>query len=53
LPRGAIVGLDQCWKLAQAWYPERLKPEWRRKSAEEMQAVFDAVGLQGEFWRVT
>jgi len=47
------MSLDQCWKLARAWYPKRLKPGWRRKSAEEMQAVFDGVGLEGEFWRVT
>ena len=50
--RGVVINLDQCWKLAQAWYPERMKPGWRRKSPDESQAVFDGLGLVGEFWRV-
>jgi hypothetical protein len=52
LPRGAFITLDQCWRLAQAWYPSRLNMDWRRMDAEEMQAVFTRLGLTGEFWRV-
>ena len=52
MPRGAFISLDQCWKLARAWYPDRVKSEWRRKDVAGMKAVFDDVGLEGEFWRV-
>jgi hypothetical protein len=52
LPRGAFISLDVCWRLARAWYPERLNQGWRRKNAQETQAVFDGLGLTGDFWRV-
>jgi len=52
VPRGAIVSLDQCWRLSQAWYPGRLTAEWRRMNAAETQATFDSLGLTGDFWRV-
>ncbi len=44
--------LEQCWQVARAWYPDRLKLHWRRMTADEMRAVFTQVGLSGEFWRV-
>lgn len=50
--RGAVVSLDQCWRLSQVWYPGRLTPDWRRMNAMETQAAFESVGLTGEFWRV-
>jgi hypothetical protein len=46
------MSLDQCWRLSQEWYPGRLKPDWRRMNAPEMQAMFERIGLTGEFWRV-
>jgi hypothetical protein len=52
-PRGAFITLDQCWKLAQAWYAERLNEAWRRMNADEMQVLFAKLGLTGNFWRVT
>jgi hypothetical protein len=52
-PRGALLSLDQCWQLAQAWYgPDRRQPEWRRKTADEAQALFEQLGLTGEFWKL-
>lgn len=44
--------LEQCWELARAWYPDRLKPDWRRMSVDEMRALFARIGLTGEFWRL-
>jgi len=53
LPRGGILSLDQGWRLAQAWYgPDRRVPEWRRKTVEEAEALFEELGLKGEFWRL-
>lgn len=48
--RGGTLSLEQGWKLAQLWYADRLKPEWRPSTAAEAQAVFAKVGLVGEFW---
>jgi hypothetical protein len=52
LPRGGVFGLDVAWRLAGAWYGERLSPTWRRRSPDEAQAVFEALGLTGDFWRL-
>lgn len=52
LPRGSIFSLEQLWGLADAWYRERLSPDWRRKSPEEAEALFASLGLAGEFWRL-
>ncbi len=51
LLRGAILSLDQCWRLAQAWYGEdRREPNWRRKTVAEAQTLFAELGLTGSFW---
>ena len=50
---GAIISLSTAWKLAQAWYADRLSPGWRRRTAEEAQALFQGLGLTGPFWRLT
>jgi Alkylmercury lyase len=52
IPRGAVFPLEQAWRLAQAWYADRLSPGWRRRTAEEAEAVFASIGLTGEFWRL-
>ena len=41
---------EQCWQLAQAWYGDRLRPDWRRKTLEEAEAALAAVGLTEPFW---
>jgi hypothetical protein len=50
LSRGGTMSPDQCWRLAQAWYGEKLSPEWRRKTLEEAQAMLANIGLTGPFW---
>lgn len=53
LPRGAILTLEQAWRLAQAWYvPDRREPTWRRKTVDEAEALFAELGLTGEFWNL-
>jgi hypothetical protein len=47
-----MLSLSQAWRLAVAWYQDRLDPGWRRKSPAEAQALFDEIGLAGPFWRV-
>ncbi len=53
LPRGGILSLDQCWRLAQAWYgADRRAPDWRRKTGEEARQLFSELGLTGAFWEL-
>ncbi len=49
---GASLPLDQLWALAVRWYGDRLDPDWRPRTAAESQAILDAVGLRGAFWRL-
>lgn len=49
---GAIFDLPRLWHLARAWYDDRLDRGWRRRTVSERQAILDAVGLEGPFWRL-
>lgn len=49
---GATLTPQQGWQLATIWFEDRLSADWRRKTPEEAQAVFDSLGLVGEFWRL-
>jgi len=48
-----LVNLDQLWHLAKTWYGNRLTVNSRRPAADEMVAIFAAVGLTGPFWDPT
>ena len=48
--RGAVISLDQAWRLAHGWYRDKAKPFWRRHTLDETEALFDEVGLSGPFW---
>jgi hypothetical protein len=50
---GAVFDLARLWRLATVWYDDRLESTWRRRTIEERQAILDAVGLAGSFWRLT
>jgi hypothetical protein len=52
LPPGATFPLEQGWRLADAWYGDRMSPSWRPRTGAEAQAVLDSVGLSGSFWRL-
>ena len=50
---GAVFDLARLWSLAIVWYDDRLDAAWRRRTTSERQAILDAVGLTGSFWRLT
>jgi hypothetical protein len=52
LARGAVFQPEQLWRLARAWYADRLQPNWRRRTPDEAEAVFADIGLTGDFWRL-
>jgi Alkylmercury lyase len=53
IERGAVFTLGQAWQLAHAWYADKLSPEWRRATPDEAQAIFETIGLTGDFWRLS
>lgn len=48
---GTVFTLRQMWDLADAWYRDRLSPEFLRRTPEEAEALFASIGLVGEAWR--
>ena len=53
LERGVAFPLETAWRLADQWYRDRLSPDWRRRTPAEAEAVFDELGLTGDFWKLT
>jgi hypothetical protein len=49
---GALVDLAVLAELARRWYGDRLSAAWRPRTAQQSQAILDAVGLTGDFWRL-
>jgi hypothetical protein len=39
-------------ELAQAWWEDRLSPDWRPHTRDGNQAILDRLGLTGDFWRL-
>jgi hypothetical protein len=63
LKHGATLSVKQQWDLARIWYGDRhgagsvgphnrMSPDWRRRTPDEAQAVFDSLGLTGPFWKL-
>jgi hypothetical protein len=53
LRHGATLSVKQQWDLSRIWYGDRMSPDWRRRTPEEAQAVFDSLGLTGPFWKLS
>ena len=50
---GGTLSLDQVWGLAKAWYAEdRSQATWKRKTKQEAQGIFNALGLSSPFWQL-
>ena len=49
---GASMSAPTLNELARRWWWTRLEPDWRPRSLGESQAILDALGLTGAFWRL-
>ena len=49
---GATISIAKLSELAQAWWDDRLAPDWRPHTREQNQAILDGLGLTGAFWRL-
>jgi len=53
LAPGAMLSLDQAWRLARAWFEaDRSAPEWKRPPLEQVEALFASLDLTGPFWNL-
>ena len=48
--RGSLMTIEQAWQLSKKWYGTRLATDFRRPTVDEARAIFDSVGLTGDFW---
>lgn len=51
--KGQVVPIEQAWDLAIAWYGNYLDDAWTRKSRQQAESIFEKVGLNDSFWRLT
>ena len=51
-PAGATITVATLCDLAHAWWTDRLSPDWAPHTREQNQAILDALGLRGDFWRL-
>jgi hypothetical protein len=47
---GATIPITRLAELADAWWSDRLAPDWRPHTREQNQAILDRLGLTGPFW---
>jgi hypothetical protein len=38
--------------LAREWYHDRRDRQWRRRTVDEAYALFNQLGLTGDFWKL-
>lgn len=51
-PAGATIPITKVAELANAWWSDRISPDWLPHSREQNQAILDQLGLTGPFWRL-
>jgi len=51
-PRGATLTVEQAWRLADAWYRNKMDPGWRRATVDETESLLSTLGLVGPFWNL-
>lgn len=49
--KGDILSLEQAWRLAIAWFGDRMQPAYRNLSDEDMRRLFLNLGLTSAFWQ--
>jgi hypothetical protein len=49
--RGAVLSIPQLWELSQRWYQDRMSLEYRGRTIEQAQKIFEELGLTSEFWQ--
>jgi hypothetical protein len=48
--RGATISITKLAELADAWWGDRLDPDWHPHTREQNQAILTTLGLTDPFW---
>lgn len=51
-PKGEVLPITQVWELAKVWYGNYLDPNFKRKTKEVAENIFESVGLTSTFWKL-
>jgi hypothetical protein len=51
MPLGELLTYEQVWELSKLWYGNRLSPDFKGRTIEEVNRIFEQLGLNGPFWR--
>lgn len=51
-PKGEVLPIQQVWELAQIWYGNYLDKDFKRKTKEIAENMFEQVGLTSNFWKL-
>jgi hypothetical protein len=49
---GATISATKLSELAQAWWDDRVSPDWLPHTREQNQEILDRLALTGEFWQL-
>lgn len=49
--RGEVLTLAQVWALSQAWYSDRMDPDYRGRTVAQAMDIFARLGLTSAFWQ--
>jgi hypothetical protein len=49
---GATIPVTKLAELAEAWWDDRLSPDWVPHTREQNQAILVRLGLTSEFWQL-
>jgi hypothetical protein len=52
MPRGEVLAMPELWAFASDWYGHHLDQPWRKRSLEDVRALFARHGLTSEFWKI-
>ena len=52
LPRGAVLTPELAWRLAHAWYKNKVQPDYRRFTLEEAESLLASLGLTDPYWNL-
>jgi hypothetical protein len=50
--RGATMPITKLSQLAQAWWSDRLSPDWTPHTREQNMRILERLGLTDEFWQL-
>jgi len=52
LPKGETMDIPTLWEFAKDWYGPYLTDPWKKRSPDEIKAIFSKHGFTSDFWSI-